>query len=102
MTRKWPSLIEHLTPDQAGRVRRRSARAAPAGQTADGLTPGELNTVLSALWLWRAQLGRVGCEQPIAGLSTAKARKGVEEIARKLGGDPGAYFFGVEFSMQMF
>ena len=39
-------------------------------------------------------MGRVGSGQPIPGLATAESRKSVDEIARKLGGDPNVYFFG--------
>jgi len=60
------------------------------------LSPDELSFVLSALWIWRGQLGRVGSAQPIPGLGTAEARKDVDEIARKLGGDPNAYFYGLQ------
>ena len=78
-------------------MKTQAARAKPAVATSDGdLSPDEVSIVLSALWIWRGQLGRVGTEQPIPGLATAKARNNVDEIARKLGGDPDAYFFGLD------
>ena len=61
-------------------------------------SPDEVSIVLSALWVWRAQLGRVGSEQPIPGLGTSKSRKEVDDIARKLGGEPDTYFFGLDLS----
>ena len=67
----------------------------PKTPTPDDLSPDELSVVLGALWLWREQLGRVGSGQPIPGLASAQARQRVDEIARKLGGDPDRYFFGV-------
>ena len=74
-----------------------AARGNPAAGATDGdLSPDELSIVLIALWTWRGQLGRVGTEQPIPGLATAEARNNVDEIARKLGGDPDAYFFGLD------
>ena len=63
-------------------------------------SPDELSIALSALWIWRAQLGRVGSEQSVPGLGTSKARKKVDEIARKLGGDPDAYFFGLHLTQR--
>lgn len=61
----------------------------------DCLSSDELSVVLSALWVWRAQLGRVGSKPPIPGLAYPDDRKNVDEIARKLGGDPDEYFFGL-------
>jgi hypothetical protein len=79
-------------------------RAALGDPAADGidsdLSPDELSIVLTALWIWRGQLGRVGTEQTIPGLATAEARNNVNEIARKLGGDPDAYFFGLDLSQR--
>jgi hypothetical protein len=46
--------------------------------------------------VWRAQLGRIASEQLIPGLATTEARKKVDDIALKLGGDPDAYFFGAQ------
>ena len=69
-----------------------------AGCVEAAFTPDEASIVLSALWVWRAQLGRVGSEQPIPGLGTANSRKEVDDIARKLGGDPDAYFFGLDLT----
>ena len=66
----------------------------------DDLSPDELSIVLRALWVWRGQLGRVGTQQPIPGLATVEARKNVDEIARKLGGDPDAYLFGLDLSQR--
>lgn len=82
---------------------RRAAHRDTAADSTDGrLSSDELSIVLSALWIWRGQLGRVGTEQPIPGLAAAEARKNVDEIARKLGGDPDAYFFGLDLSQQSF
>lgn len=82
---------------------RRAAHRDTAADSTDGrLSSEELSIVLSALWIWRGQLGRVGTEQPIPGLATAEARKNVDEIARKLGGDPDAYFFGLDLSQHSF
>jgi hypothetical protein len=61
-----------------------------------GLSADELHLVLGALWLWRSQLGRVGSEAAIPGLGTAHARDSVDEVARKFGGDPDAYFYGLQ------
>lgn len=83
-----------VTPRGIG-MRHREAREVIPATTADGgLSSDELSTVLSALWVWRGQLGRVGSKQPIPGLATAEARKRVDEIARKLGGNPNMDFFG--------
>ena len=77
-------------------MRRRAAREVAATDGIDGhLSADELSIVLSALWVWRGQLGRVGSAQPIPGVGTAEARRNLDEIARKLGGDPDAYFFGL-------
>jgi len=62
----------------------------------ESLSADELRLVLRALWLWRSQLGRVGSEVDIPGLGTAEARHSVDEIARKLGADPDAYFYGLQ------
>ena len=70
-------------------------RKASANAVLGSLSADELSIVLSALWLWRGQLGRVGSGMPIPGLGTLEARQTVDEIARKLGADPGAYFYGV-------
>jgi hypothetical protein len=78
-------------------MKTRAARGKPAADVSDrDLSPDEVSIVLSALWIWRGQLGRVGSEQPIPGLAAAEARNNVNEIARKLGGDPDAYFFGLD------
>lgn len=90
-----------MTKHQDLGMRRRAAREVPAADSIDGhLSPDELSLVLSALWIWRGQLGRVGSAQPIPGLGTAEARKNVDEIARKLHGDPDAYFFGLDVSQR--
>jgi hypothetical protein len=62
----------------------------------DGLSAEELSLVLSALWVWRGQLGRVGPTVPIPGLGTDEDRHVVDEIARKFGADPDAYFYGLK------
>jgi hypothetical protein len=67
---------------------------------ASALSAAERGVVLSALWLWRAQLGRIGSETPVPGLGTESSCKEVDEIARKLGGDPDAYFFGLDRSQR--
>jgi hypothetical protein len=78
-------------------MRRRLARRIPEAGDVDGhLSKDDLSIVLSALWVFRGQLGRVGSGQPIPGLATAEARMKVDEIARKLGGDPNAYFYGLQ------
>jgi hypothetical protein len=80
---------------------RRAAREVAATNRIDGdLSADELSIVLSALWIWRGQLGRVGSAQAIPGVGTAEARENVDEIARKLGGDPDAYFFGLDLSQR--
>ena len=82
-------------------MRHRAALTVPAADNIDGhLSPEELSLVLSALWIWRGQLGRVGFAQPIPGLGTAEARKDVDEIARKLGGDPDGYYYGLQPSQR--
>ena len=85
---------------QRGRGMKRPATSGdPAADGVDDdLSPVELSIVLRALWVWRGQLGRVGTEQPIPGLATVEARRNVDEITRKLGGDPDAYFFGLDLS----
>ena len=65
-------------------------------QVLDDFTPRQRAIALSALWVWRSQLGRVGSGQPVPGLATAKAIREVEEIARLLGGDPNCDLFGVD------
>lgn len=73
-------------------------REDPVASVVDyGFSVDDVCLVLNALWVWRGQLGRVGSGQPIQGLGTAEASKNVGEIARKLGGDPDAYFFGLNF-----
>jgi hypothetical protein len=64
------------------------------------LSEGDLSIVLSALWVWRAQLNGVGSGSTIPGLVNADVRKDVDRIAQKLGGDPEAYFFGLSPSAQ--
>jgi hypothetical protein len=59
-------------------------------------SPDERCIALSALWVWRAQLGRVGSDVPIPGMGTEEYRLKVNGIAQKLGGDPDAYFFGLD------
>jgi hypothetical protein len=71
-------------------------RAASTNGVFSNLSADEVSLVLSALWLWRGQLGRVGSEMPIPGLGTLEARQTVDEVARKLGADPSAYFYGVQ------
>jgi hypothetical protein len=71
-----------------------------AGSVEGAFSPDELSIALSALWIWRAQLGRVGSEEPVPGLSTASSRKKVDDIAQKLGGDPDAYFFGLDLAQR--
>lgn len=60
------------------------------------LTPRQRDVALSALWVWRSQLGRVGTGQPVPGLASGDAIKEIEEIARLLGGNPTSYFFGID------
>lgn len=63
---------------------------------ADGcLSKDELFIVLSVLWVRRSQLDGVGS-------ASAEARKSVDVIAQKLGGDPEAYFFGLHANHQHF
>ena len=59
------------------------------------LSKDELFIVLSALWVRRSQLDGVGS-------ASAEARRSVDVIARKLGGDPEAYFFGLKSNHQRF
>lgn len=74
-------------------------RTAGRMQQVDGvderLSKDELFIVLSALWVRRSQLD---------GVSSAgtKARRSVDAIAQKLGGDPEAYFFGLKPGHQHF
>lgn len=75
-------------------------RIPEAGDMDGDLSKDELSIVVSALWVFKGQLGRVGSGQPIPGLATAEARKKVDEIARKLGGDPDAYFYGLQPSQR--
>jgi hypothetical protein len=82
-------------------MRRRAASEVAATDGIDGhLSADELSIVLSALWIWRGQLGRVGSAQAIPGMGTAEARQNVDEIARKLGGNPDAYFFGLDLTQR--
>jgi hypothetical protein len=67
---------------------------------ASALSAAERCVVLSALWIWRAQLGRIGSETPVPGLGTESSCMEVDEIARKLGGDPDAYYFGLDRSQR--
>jgi hypothetical protein len=77
------------------------ARKAAAADEIDGrLSADELSLVLSALWVWRGQLGKVGSATPIPGLGIVEVRKGVDEIARKLGADPDEYFYGLKPSQR--
>jgi hypothetical protein len=76
-------------------MKRSVAREVSTDGAVDDLSLEKLPIVLSPLWLWRGQLGRIGSGQPIPGLAAAEARKNVDEIARKLGEDPDAYFFAV-------
>ena len=74
----------------------RSCRGRPEVDDADGcLSKDELIIVLSALWVRRSQLD---------GVSTAgaEARRSLDVIAQKLGGDPEAYFFGLKSNHQHF
>ena len=82
-------------------MRRRVEGEAAETDGIDGrLSADELSIVLSALWIWRGQMGRVGSAQLIPGAGTAEARRNLDEIARKLGGDPEAYFFGLDPSQR--
>jgi hypothetical protein len=68
----------------------------PRVDDADGcLSRDELFIVLSALWVRRSQLDGVGSV-------SAEARRSVDVIAQKLGGDPEAYFFGLQSNHQHF
>jgi hypothetical protein len=80
-----------------GDMKPHMARKAVAGaDVVEGtLSAEELSLILSALWVWRSQLGSVGSEVPIPGLGNREARQAVDEIARKLGGNPDAYFYGL-------
>lgn len=75
-------------------------RAASSNGAYVRLSDDEVSLVLSSLWLWRCQLGRVGSGMPIPGLGTLEARQTGDEIARKLGADPSAYFYGVQSSQR--
>ncbi len=70
-------------------------KAAAVDEIGDRLSDDELAIILSALWVWRGQLGKVGSAMPIPGLGIAEARQDVDEVARKLGADPDAYFYGL-------
>jgi hypothetical protein len=71
-------------------------RGRPRVDDVDGsLSRDELFIVLSALWVRRSQLDGVGSV-------SAEARRSVDVIAQKLGGDPEAYFFGVQSTHQHF
>jgi hypothetical protein len=59
------------------------------------LSKDELFIVLSALWVRRSQLNGVSP-------ASAETRRSVDVIAQKLGGDPEAYFFGLEPNLQHF
>ena len=63
------------------------------GDTDGHLSKDELFIVLSALWVRRSQLNGVGA-------ASAEARRSVDVIAQKLGGDPEAYFFGLKTKHQ--
>ncbi len=68
----------------------------PQGDDADGqLSKAEIFIVLSALWVRRSHLDG-------AGSGGVEARRSVDAIARKLGGDPDAYFFGLQPNHQHF
>ena len=54
----------------------------------------ELHIVLDALWVWQAQLGRIGSDQAIPGLANTEFRLKVQAIVRKLGGEPESHLFG--------
>jgi hypothetical protein len=60
------------------------------------LSARQRTIALSALWMWRSQLGRVGSGQSVPGLATAESIEEIDEIARLLGGNPKSYCFGVE------
>jgi hypothetical protein len=66
-----------------------------AGEIDGPLSKEELFIVLSALWVRRSQLDGVGS-------ASAEARRSVDVIAQKLGGDPEAYFFGLTSNHQHF
>jgi hypothetical protein len=81
-------------------MRRNVARRAASADIVGRLSADELSLVLSALWMWRSQLDRVGSEVPIPGLGTVEARHTVDEIACKLGAVPDAYFYGLKPSQR--
>jgi len=64
-------------------------------ETNGHLSSDERFIVLSALWVRRSQLDGVGSR-------SAEARRCVDAIAQKLGGDPEAYFFGLKSNHQYF
>ena len=64
-------------------------------ETGGCLSLDERSILLSALWVRRSQLDGVGS-------AGAEARRRVDTIAQKLGGDPEAYFFGLKPSHQHF
>ncbi len=64
------------------------------------LTRRQRMIVLSAVWVWRSQLGRVGSGQRVPGLATAEAIGEVDEVARLLGGNPELYWFGLDTSQE--
>ena len=64
-------------------------------------TQRQRSIALSALRVWRSQLGRVGSGQPVPGLATAEAMKEIDEVAKLLGGDPDSYSFGVHLSREV-
>lgn len=59
------------------------------------LTQRQRDIVLSALLVWRSQLGRVASGQPIPGLASADAIKEVDELAQLLAKDSKTYSLGV-------
>jgi hypothetical protein len=69
-------------------------------QVTEELTPRHRAIALSALWVWRSQLGRVGSGQTVPGLASAEDIKEIEEVARLLGGNPESYCFGVDPSQK--
>jgi hypothetical protein len=90
-----------VVPLRAAGMRRRSMMPTLTAGARDGnLSEKERSVLLSALWVWRGQLGRVGSGGPIPGLGTEEGRKTVDEIARKLGGDPDTYFYGLGHSQR--
>jgi hypothetical protein len=64
------------------------------------LTQRHRTIALSALWVWRSQLGRVGSGQAVPGLASKEDIEEIEEVARLLGGNPESYCFGVDPSQR--